>query len=415
MSEGPLRILIVGINYAPEVIGIAPYTTGMASALAQRGHEVEVFTGYPHYPDWKRGAGRVAFRSRERIDGVTIRRFAHPVPPRFSWLARALMEIVFGLQVATARWGKRDVVICVTPPLMAAAIAVIRARLTLRRPAVGALVQDIYTRGIAETGAASGITARAIRFIESATLNLADGVSTIHTGFSLDLTKTLRVDPTRMREIRNWTHIDAADVAAGGAFRAAHGWRPEDIVVLHAGNMGYKQGLENIVAAAELADRHGLPVKFALLGDGNQRPQLIRLAKGITSLEFIDSVEESAFPAALGAADILIINERRGVGHMSVPSKLTSYFKAGKPIVAAVDPNSYAAAEIESAGAGVCVAPERPDLILAEVLRIGQDHALAGQLGAAGRDYSEKRLSRHASINRYEEWVHWLARDATTA
>lgn len=414
MSDGPLRILILGINYSPEVIGIAPYTTGMASALAARGHDVEVFTGYPHYPDWKRTGRRFGFRSREMIDGVRVHRFNHPLPRRFPWLGRALMEVGFGLQLATARWGQRDVVICVTPPLLAAAMAVLRVRLTPRRPAIGVLVQDIYTRGIAETGATSGIPARVIRHVESATMRLADGVSTIHGGFSRDLANTLGVAPAHMREIRNWTHVGAPDPAASRAFRAAQGWPEGDIVVLHAGNMGYKQGLENLVAAAELADQEGLPVRFVLLGDGNQRPQLERLATGIKALEFIDSVDDATFPAALGAADVLIVNERRGVAHMSVPSKLTSYFNAGKPVLGAVDPSSYAAFEISAAGAGVCVAPGRPDLLVSEALRIGRDEGLARRLGAAGRDYSDQRLSRQASINRYEEWVHWLARTATT-
>lgn len=414
MTEGPLRILILGINYAPEVIGIAPYTTGMASALARRGHDVEVFTGYPHYPDWRHGAGGARPVSRETVDGVQVRRFRHPVPQHFSWFGRAVMEIVFGLQLVFARWGRRDVVICVTPPLLAAALSVVRVRVARRRPAVGVLVQDIYTRGIAETGATSGFTARALRWLESATMRLADGVSAIHGGFTRDLAQSLGVEPTRMREIRNWTHIQAADQAADRAFRAERGWGDGDIVVMHAGNMGFKQGLENLVAAAELVDQTGAPIRFALLGDGNQRPRLQRLAGEIKCLEFIDAVDESTFPAALGAADVLVVNERRGVAQMSVPSKLTSYFKAGRPVLAAVDPSSYAAFEIESAGAGVCIPPERPDLLVAEALRIGADRTLATRLGAAGRDYSDQRLSQQASINRYEEWVHWLARTATS-
>lgn len=413
MTQRPLRILILGINYAPESIGIAPYTAGMAASLAARGHDIEVFTGYPHYPHWHRGETRLRFRSREKLHGVRIRRFKHPVPKSFSWFGRAVMEIAFGLQIATARWGRRDVVICVSPPLLAAAIAVLRARLTPRRPAVGVVVQDIYTRGIEETGATSGSTARVFRLIESATLKSADGVSAIHGGFTRDLANTLGVPPSRMREIRNWTHVGTPDPAASRAFRAAHGWSDEDVIVLHAGNMGYKQGLENLVAAAELADQDALPVRFVLIGGGNQRRHLESLAVGTKALEFIDLVDDETFPAALGAADVLLVNERRGVAHMSVPSKLTSYFKSGKPVLAAVDPSSYAAFEIGAAGAGVCVPPDRPDLLLSEALRIGTDRNLAGRLGQSGQDYSDQRLSRQVSINLYDEWVHWLTRRTT--
>ena len=44
-----MRILIVSLNYAPEPIGIGPYTTGLAEWLSARGHEVEVLAGRPYY------------------------------------------------------------------------------------------------------------------------------------------------------------------------------------------------------------------------------------------------------------------------------------------------------------------------------------------------------------------------------
>lgn len=413
MENRVLTIAILGINYAPEPTGIAPYTAGMATALAARGHDVQVFTGYPHYPDWRPNAGGFEFRSEEMLDGVLVHRFKHPVPQRFSWFRRALMELAFGMQLATTRWGGPDVVICVTPPLLAATIAVARARLTPRRSAIGILVQDVYSRGIAETRAASGFGARLLANVEAATLKMADGVSTIHRGFTGDVTSNLGVDAKRVREIRNWTHVGTADSTESRAFREAHGWNRDEVVVLHAGNMGYKQGLENVVSAAALAEESGAPVKFVLLGDGNQRSMLQRRSAGLTNLEFLDTVEEERFPAALGAADILLVNERTGVAQMSVPSKLTSYFKAAKPVLAAVDEAGYAASELAAAGAGVRVPPDRPDLLLEEALRLGADRDTAARLGAAGHRYSEETLSRDASIDSYEQWMYWLVDSQT--
>ena len=46
-APDPLSIAILGLNYAPEEIGIARYTTGMAEALVQRGMAVEVVAGAP--------------------------------------------------------------------------------------------------------------------------------------------------------------------------------------------------------------------------------------------------------------------------------------------------------------------------------------------------------------------------------
>ena len=76
-----MKITIVGINYFPEVTGIAPYTTGMAEGLAAYGHEVNVVTGLPHYPEWRIYDGYRSQRSyREAINGVTVDRLRHYVP-----------------------------------------------------------------------------------------------------------------------------------------------------------------------------------------------------------------------------------------------------------------------------------------------------------------------------------------------
>ena len=105
-------------------------------------------------------------------------------------------------------------------------------------------------------------------------MRLCDGVSVIHTGFTRDLTEHLGVDMRRIREIRNWTHVEPARPVGQRGFSDAHGWGADEVVVLHAGNMGYKQGLENVVAAAELAARSNSRARFVLLGDGNQRASL---------------------------------------------------------------------------------------------------------------------------------------------
>jgi colanic acid biosynthesis glycosyl transferase WcaI len=404
-----VRVVILAINYAPEPTGIAPYTTGIATGLAKRGHELVVLTGHPHYPYWKPTAGSSRFRSEEQIDGVRVRRLKHRVPQRLSWIGRAVMELTFGLQLLTTGWARPEVVICVTPPLLAAAMSAVRARLTWRRPAIGILVQDLYSRGVTETGAASGLSARAVRVVESLAMRLCDGVAVIHAGFTRDLTEHLSVDMRRIREIRNWTHVSPPDPSASAAFRDARGWGADEVVILHAGNMGYKQGLENVVAAAALAARTNCRARFVLLGDGNQRANLEDIAAGVPALEFLAPVNEEEFPAALGAADVLLVNERRGVAQMSVPSKLTSYFNSGKPILAAADATGFTAGELAASGAGVCVPADRPDLLLSEAIRLGTDRELARQLGEAGRRYSDELLSQEAALDRYEQWIIDLA------
>jgi colanic acid biosynthesis glycosyl transferase WcaI len=52
-----MNILLCGINFAPELIGIGKYTGELAAWLAAKGHEVCVVTTPPYYPAWSIGPG----------------------------------------------------------------------------------------------------------------------------------------------------------------------------------------------------------------------------------------------------------------------------------------------------------------------------------------------------------------------
>ena len=181
--------------------------------------------------------------------------------------------------------------------------------------------------------------------------------------------------------------------------------RENDIVALHAGNMGAKQGLENVIHAAKLAESVHAPVRFVLLGDGNQRARLEQIGTGVTNLEMIDPLPDNEYQSVLAAADVLLVNEKPSVAEMAVPSKITSYFTTGNPVVAATRADSITAAEIESSGGGLVVAPDSPSGLLAAVRSLGTDRNLARRLGSAGMKFCTETLSQRHAIDKYEEWI----------
>ena len=48
-----MHILLHGLNYWPEELGIGKYSGEMVQFLAQKGHDVTVVTTPPYYPQWK--------------------------------------------------------------------------------------------------------------------------------------------------------------------------------------------------------------------------------------------------------------------------------------------------------------------------------------------------------------------------
>lgn len=404
MAAGGLDVLLVSFYYEPEPTGIAPYAAGLARGLVERGHRVRAVVGYPHYPQWKIAEGYRGMRMREVIDGVDVTRVRHPVPRTSTGVGRIAMEAAFAAHAATIRGRRPDVVLAVSPALLSVATA-----LTWRRPgrtAVGVITQDIYSRAAVETGALGGRGAGAVARLEHRLLSRVDGVSVIHDLFG-DVVTELGIDPAKITVIRNWSHI-AEPAHDRSAARRRLAWRDDEVIALHAGNMGEKQGLENVVDAARIAQKESLPIRFVLLGDGARRRALESLGSGLSTLEFLDPLPDGEFENALGAADVLILNEKPGVAEMSVPSKLTSYFAAGRPVVAATDPRSGSKREMQAAGAGTCVESGKPQALLDAALRTGADRGDASRLGSRGREYARQVLSRSSALDAYEAWIEEL-------
>jgi len=403
MVESNPDVLLLTLNFPPEHTGIAPYTGALAVGLSEAGFEVSARVAHPHYPEWRVRKGYGQWRRTERLDGVEVQRLLHYVPRVPRGVRRLLSELSFGSRLMVGRFGRPRVVVTVSPPLFSTALVVLRLRLARRRPPLIVWVQDIYTLGLAETGEGGRLTQRITKWVESYALRAADVVVVIHERFREFVTEELGVASTKVVVVRNWTHLPRWEPVERLKARVALGWPPDVTLAVHTGNMGAKQGLENVVEAARLADERGTPVHFVLLGDGGERRALEECAKGITRLSFIDPLSDSDYPLALAAADVLIVNEKQGVGAMAVPSKLTSYFAAGRPVVAATDPNGITAAEVLAANSGVVVAAGDPCALLAAVSALGMDSEAAERYGLNGRKYRESVLDQRQAI------AHWKA------
>ncbi|AMM20471.1 glycosyltransferase WbuB [Frondihabitans sp. PAMC 28766] len=409
MTVPPLKILIVGMHYAPETTGNAPYTSALAAGLKASGIQVRVITSHPHYPEWRVRNGYGQWKSSEVIRGVPVTRLKSFIPAKPSSLTRLISETTFGVRAAFARWGSPDVVLLVSPALFANAVITLLGRLLRRPVATGVWVQDLYSVGVAQTGASGAGGSAFVTRVESFVLRSADGVAVIHERFRQIAETRLGVQSARLSVIRNWSHLRPAGSIDRVETRRALGWADDEIIALHAGNMGVKQGLGNVVEAGRVADRDGSRVRFVFLGDGNQRVDLKRQATGIERIQFIDPLPDAQFQATLGSADVLLVNELAGVTEMSVPSKLTSYFSTGLPVVAATEVGSVTAGEVTLSGGGVHVQAGQPNALLETVLRVGGDRERAAEMGEAGRRFRDTHLSESHAIARFSDWLTGLA------
>ncbi|MFG2894348.1 glycosyltransferase [Streptomyces sp. NPDC048248] len=390
---------MVSTNYAPEHTGIGPYSTQIAEHLAASGADTHVLAGMPHYPAWRVGEGYAGrWRMCEVRAGVTIHRRRHTVPPRQTALRRALFEASILAHGVLAPPRVRPDVVLTQMPSLAGGVLGDRLARRARVPHV-VIVQDLMGAAAEQSGIQGGGRVAALAGgLEGRVLRRADVVGVVHESF-VDRVTAMGVPRERVHVVPNWAHVKGPS-GDRALTRERLGWSARDTVVLHAGNMGLKQGLDVLVEAARLAEQEGARVRIVLMGDGNQRERLQQLAAGVPALSFLPPADADEFPEVLAAADVLVVTQKASVLDMSLPSKLTSYFMTGRPVIASVAAEGGTAKEVLRSGAGSVVAPEDPKALLAEIRSFADDPEGATRLGAHGPRYAERHLSSRAGLDR---------------
>jgi colanic acid biosynthesis glycosyl transferase WcaI len=395
-----MRVLIIGINYRPELTGTGPYTAGLAEHLASRGDRVTVITGLPHYPGWRIAPGTPRrLVQEEPIGRVRVIRAAHYLPATQDAFRRALNEATFGFigLLASRRAERPGAILRVVPSLSGGVLA----RLLGRRFGVpcGLLFQDLMGPAASQSGmAGGGVVASATTAAERWATGRARAIGVVATSFGPYL-RSLGIPSDRLLHVPNWSRLAEANLPVD-AVRARFGWTNGRQIVLHAGNIGLKQGLEQVVEAARAAAERGDPVRFVFSGGGSQAGAIRAAAQDLGNVDFLGVQPDGIHASLLAAADVLLLSERATQIDMSLPSKLTSYYAAGRPILAAVPLGGGSAAEVERSGAGIVVPAGGPEPILDALTRLRTDPALTAKLAAAGPAYAAANTPAAACLAR---------------
>ena len=400
-----MRVLLYGLNYDPEPVGIGKYSGELGAWLAARGHQVRVITAPPYFPEWKARGNRYR---RERLEGVEVLRCPLWVPQRPSGLTRLLHLASFALSslpvlLGQGRW-RPEVVITVAPAFFCAPGALLFSALGGRRRRSWLHIQDFELDAAFELGLLKGRWLRQLaERWERATLRGFDRVSTI-SGAMVQHAIAKGVEPRRSVMLPNWVDLETIQPQpesqrAANPYRRELGIGVEQRVLLYSGSMNKKQGLELLVEAMrQLADVPDLV--WLLAGEGPSKADLATATAGIANVRLLPLQPAERLHDWLNLADVHLLPQKAGAADLVLPSKLLGILASGRPVVAS-SPASSELGQIANL-AGLRVEPEDGAAFAAAVRHLVQSPALRQQLGQAARQLAEQRYGREAVLGQLE-------------
>lgn len=397
-----MKILILSVNYWPEVTGIGAVTTYRAEYLAGAGHEVEVCTTFPYYPDWKvppEYSGKLGLKEK-RNEVQILRSYAY-IPNPVKPLKRIVFEASFilGVTVRALMRKRPDLLLVVSPPLGLAATAILLSRLW-SIPYVFD-VEDLQPDSASDLGMLPKWAVRLLYKVENAAYRHARLVATLTPSMRQKIVdKGIAEDKVALLEPRMDDSFLDLRPEEGNEFRRRYDLG-DKFLVTHSGNMGVKQSLDVVLDAAAL-NRADDSLLFLCVGNGSDCERIKRRAAELSlkNVRFLPLLDEKDFRGLMAASDVCLVTQQQSVSEVAFPSKIVTYLGAGRPMIASVNPECEVARITRESGAGRVVEAENPQALLEAVRELR--NADLRKAGENARAYACMRWSSERVLGHLE-------------
>jgi colanic acid biosynthesis glycosyl transferase WcaI len=402
-----MNIMMISLSFPPEINSCSHLFHGLGGEFVRRGHRVTVVTGFPSYnidranlpPKYRSG-----LTLTESVDGMKVVRIRTIQLPRNIPVLRGIDQIMTSMSFAFAGMffsgARPDIVLVYSPPLFLGMSG--WTLKVVRKAKVVLNVQDLFPQNAIDLGVLKNKFLIAMfRWVESFLYRNVDAIAVHSSGNRAHVVRQGGA-PEQTKVVFN--PVDTKTIVPGtrnGAFRRRYRFTEDQLLVSYAGILGYAQDLDTVIEAAALM-RQLTNVVFLVVGDGVEKPRLMKKADGMGNVRFLPMLERDEYLELLHASDVCLATLRASMKTPVIPAKILSIMAAGRPLVAAFPLDGDAPALIGEARAGICVEPENA-LLLADAIRsVLGNPPLAQQYSHNGRAYVEAQCSLEGCASAYE-------------
>jgi glycosyltransferase involved in cell wall biosynthesis len=391
-----MRIQFVSNYFPPEVNAPATRLDEHASQWVRDGHDVEVLTSVPNFPEGAVYDGYENQFTRETRHGIDVRRVPMYVSANEGFLRRTLSYVSF---MISAIWYARrspqpDVVVATSPQFFAA----LAGWWIARQHGVPFVleIRDLWPESIVAVGAMErNAIIRLLERIERFLYREADRIVVVTDAFKRSIAAK-GIPGEKIKVLKNGVALDRWDEPLDqhklDRMRREHDLSGK-FVASYIGTIGMAHRADVLLEAAMRCDEPD--VVFLVVGAGAQREALERRCNDVQAPNFrlLDKVPKDDVPYLLALSDTSVVHLRDSdLFKTVIPSKIFEAMATRTPIVLGVRGETRAI--IEDAEAGVFVPPEDAKALADAVVQLKRNPDRHAELARNAYEYVHAHFDR---------------------
>lgn len=329
-----MKILVITQYFWPENFRINDICEG----FKEQGHEVEVLTGLPNYPEGILYDGYSLFNKGVReYKGINIKRVLMIPRGKNSSIKLALNYLSFmisaSIGIIPLMFKKYDrIFVFQVSPITTAIPAILFSK--IKKVPSYIYIQDLWPETLYSIINISNNKVRKVmKKICNWIYNKFDNILIASKGYEKILIDN-NIDKKKIRYFPQW----AEEFYSANKFGIKE-IKDEKFVVTFAGNIGKAQSVNTIIEAANLA-KMNKNIIWRIIGDGSEFGNIKKLVEKYSLNETVELLGRKPaldMPKYFSLSDGLIVTlKNEEILKVTLPAKVQSYMASGKPIIAAI-------------------------------------------------------------------------------
>ncbi len=173
------------------------------------------------------------------------------------------------------------------------------------------------------------------------------------------------------------------------------------------GNLGKPQAIDWLIKA--ISDKKLLKrddIEFHIVGQGSEKDAVIKASERLSNLYYTEQLPPSEYEKLMEEMDVGIISLDHRFTIPNYPSRILSYMKAGKPVLACTDKVTDIRKLVEEDGRfGLWVSSDDKDGFVKAVIKLASDEELRRRMGLRGFNYLKEHFNVNMSVRLLEESI----------